>query len=100
MRQFAAETGCIIVGKDARTIVGDGSRQYVNVSGNSGMGTGGSGDALTGIIAGFAAQGKPLFDAAAAGVYVHGLAGDYYSETYNPYSLTASALIDSLKNIL
>ncbi len=100
VRQCAAETGCIIVGKDARTIVGDGSRQYVNVSGNSGMGTGGSGDALTGIIAGFAAQGKPLFDAAAAGVYVHGLAGDYYSETYNPYSLTASALIDSLKNIL
>ncbi len=100
VREFAADTGCILVGKDARTIVGNGSRQYVNVSGNSGMGTGGSGDVLTGIIAGFAAQGKPLFDAAAAGVYVHGLAGDFYSETYNPYSLTASALIDSLKNIL
>ena len=100
VREFAADTGCILVGKDARTIVGDGSRQYVNVSGNSGMGTGGSGDVLTGIIAGFAAQGKPLFDAAAAGVYVHGLAGDYYTETYSPYSLTASALIDSLKNIL
>lgn len=100
VREFAADTGCILVGKDARTIVGDGSRQYVNVSGNSGMGTGGSGDVLTGIIAGFAAQGKPLFEAAAAGVYVHGLAGDYYTANYNPYSLTASALIDSLKNIL
>ncbi|MCI8363444.1 MAG: NAD(P)H-hydrate dehydratase [Eubacterium sp.] len=100
VREFAADTGCILVGKDARTIVGDGSRQYVNVSGNSGMGTGGSGDVLTGIIAGFAAQGKPLFEAAATGVYVHGLAGDYYTETYSPYSMTASALIDSLKNIL
>ena len=100
VREFAAKTGCILVGKDARTIVGDSFRQYVNVSGNSGMGTGGSGDVLTGIIAGFVAQGKSLFDAAAAGVYVHGLAGDYYSETYSPYSLTASALIDSLKDIL
>ena len=100
VREFAAKTGCILVGKDARTIVGDSFKQYVNVSGNSGMGTGGSGDVLTGIIAGFVAQGKSLFDAAAAGVYVHGLAGDYYSETYGPYSLTASALIDSLKDIL
>lgn len=100
VRKFSEDTGCILVGKDARTIVGDGSRQYVNVSGNSGMGTGGSGDVLTGIIAGFAVQGKQLFEAAAVGVYVHGLAGDYYTKTYSPYSLTASALIDSLKNIL
>lgn len=97
---FAEETGCIVAGKDARTIVGDGKEIYVNVSGNSGMGTGGSGDVLTGIIAAFAAQGALPFEAAKAGVYVHGLAGDYFAETYNEYSLTATGLIESLKYIL
>lgn len=97
---FSAETGCIMVGKDARTIVGNGEELYVNVSGNSGMGTGGSGDVLTGIIVAFLAQGAAPFEAAKAGVYVHGLAGDYYAKEYNEYSLTASQLVESLKYIL
>lgn len=97
---FSEETGCIVTGKDARTIVGNGKEVYVNVSGNSGMGTGGSGDVLTGIIAAFAAQGVPAFEAAKAGVYVHGLAGDYFAKEYNEYSLTASGLIQSLNYVL
>lgn len=97
---FSEETDCIVAGKDARTIVGDGKEIYVNVSGNSGMGTGGSGDVLTGIIAAFLAQGVSLFEAAKAGVYVHGLAGDHFVKEYNEYSLTASGLIQSLKYIL
>lgn len=97
---FAAETGCIVTGKDARTVVGDGKEVYVNVSGNSGMGTGGSGDVLTGIMAAFLAQGAPVFEAAKAGVYVHGLAGDYFAKEYNEYSLTASGLIQSLNYVL
>jgi NAD(P)H-hydrate epimerase len=97
---YAKEIAGVLVAKDARTIVSDGTSVYLNVSGNSGMGTGGSGDVLTGVIAAFAAQGLSPFEAAKAGVYVHGLAGDYFAERYNEYSLTASDLTDSLKYIL
>lgn len=99
VRAFSAETGCIVVGKDARTTVSDGRELYVNVSGNSGMGTGGSGDVLTGIIAAFVAQGADDFCAAKAGVYIHGQAGDSFTEKYNEYSLTASGLVESLRYV-
>nr|MBP3598342.1 NAD(P)H-hydrate dehydratase [Eubacterium sp.] len=97
---FARKIKSIVVGKDARSIVSDGKEVYVNISGNSGMGTGGSGDVLSGIIAAFVAQGLTLFDAAKTGVYVHGLAGDWYTEAYNEYSLSASGLINGLKYVL
>jgi NAD(P)H-hydrate epimerase len=76
-RQAAGEWGSIVVLKGARTVVAfpDGE-VYINTSGNAGMATGGTGDALTGIIAGLIAQGLSSHDAAVAGVYVHGLAGD------------------------
>lgn len=49
---------------------------YINSTGNPGMATGGSGDALTGIIAGLMAQGVPAPESAAAGAFLHGLSGD------------------------
>lgn len=98
--EFARETKTVVVGKDARSIVSDGTDVYVNISGNSGMGTGGSGDVLTGILAAFIAQGLNPFCAAKAAVFVHGLAGDWYREQFSEYSLTASGLIDSLQYIL
>lgn len=67
----------VLVLKDARTIVADEEHMYINVSGNHGMATGGSGDVLAGIIAGLLAQGMRNFDGAALGTYLHGLAGDY-----------------------
>lgn len=73
---------------------------YVNISGNNGMATAGSGDVLSGIIGAFVAQGKSLFEGACAGCFVHGLSGDDYALRHNRYSLTASDLIDSLENIL
>ena len=76
-RQAAREWGSIVVLKGAHTIVAfpDGE-VYINTTGNVGMATGGTGDALTGIIAAMIAQGMSSHDAAVAGVYVHGLAGD------------------------
>ena len=90
----------MLVLKDARTIVIDEERIYFNVSGNDGMATGGSGDVLTGIIAGLAAQGLSNFDAAALGVYIHGLAGDYAVSQKNNYSLMAEDVVDALSYIL
>lgn len=76
-RQAAAEWGSIVVVKGASTVVAfpDGE-VYINTTGNAGMATGGTGDVLTGIIAGLIAQGMSSHDAAVAGVYIHGLAGD------------------------
>ena len=51
-KNTAKTRNCILVQKDARTVVSDGTECYVNVSGNNGMATGGSGDVLTGVIGG------------------------------------------------
>ena len=72
----AADATHIFVLKDARTIVSDGSAPtYINMSGNNGMATGGSGDVLTGILCGLLAGGLSALEAARLGVYCHGLAG-------------------------
>lgn len=89
----------IYVIKGARTVVSFDGRKYVNTSGNNGMATAGSGDVLAGIIAGFMAQGMGPFDAAALGVYVHGLAGDAAKDKVGTYSLMAGDIIDSIHEV-
>lgn len=86
--------------KDARTIVTDGVRCYINLSGNNGMATAGAGDVLTGIIAAFLAQGMERFEATVLGVYVHGLAGDKAAKLKSIYSLIASDIIEALPLVL
>ncbi|RYG68357.1 NAD(P)H-hydrate dehydratase, partial [bacterium] len=73
----AKKYNAFVVLKGARSLVAtpDG-RVFVNLTGNSGMATGGSGDVLTGTIAGLLAQLKEAEDATKLGVYLHGLAGD------------------------
>lgn len=86
--------------KDARTVVAGENNRYINLSGNNGMATGGTGDVLTGIIAAFIGQGLEYKEAAALGVYVHGLAGDEAKEEKGYYSLIASDVIDMLPRVL
>ena len=87
--------------KDARTIVSDGSvPSYINMSGNNGMATGGSGDVLTGIICGFLAGGLDILTAARLGVYCHGLAGDAAAKEKGYYSVLAGDLPNYLETIL
>jgi ADP-dependent NAD(P)H-hydrate dehydratase / NAD(P)H-hydrate epimerase len=76
-RRLARKFGLTLVLKGARTVVAlsDGE-VFINSTGNPGMATGGSGDVLSGIIAGLAAQGIPLEAAAVIGVFMHGEAGD------------------------
>lgn len=90
----------IFVMKDARTIVAQEKNRYINISGNNGMATGGSGDVLTGIIAGLIAQGLPISKASELGVYIHGLAGDAGKEKFGEYALLASDIIDMLSHVM
>ena len=96
-RDFAAYTGKVLALKGVPTIVAapDG-RGFINTSGNPGMATGGSGDVLTGVIAAFLGRGMEAVRAAAAGVYLHGLAGDIAAAKTGVESLIASDMIDSL----
>jgi len=96
--RLAEQTGCIVVLKGAGTVVTDGSRYYVNTTGNPGMATGGAGDVLTGVIAALCGQGMKRFEAAVLGVYVHGLAGDLAADKLGQISLMATDLIDWLKD--
>ena len=97
---FARKNHLICVLKDAGTVVSDGRERYINVSGNSGMATGGSGDVLTGIVAGLAASGMTLFEAAKLGVYLHGCAGDAAAQKRGKRSLLAGDIAESIADIL
>src|SRR6185295_8850448 len=91
-REFATAHNLLLVLKGSRTLIGapDGEI-YINPTGNAGMATGGTGDVLTGIIAGLLAQkpGDPLA-ATVAGVYLHGLAGDIAASRIGTRAMIAS----------
>lgn len=89
--EFSALHGVVCVLKDARTVVADAhaGRCYLNTSGCSAMSKGGSGDALTGVIAALIAAGMPVFEAASLGVYLHGEAGERAADIYGEYSVLA-----------
>ena len=93
----ARKLGVVIVLKGGHTTVADPQGQFTfNDTGNPGMGTGGSGDVLTGILTGLLAQGYPPARAARLGVHLHGLAGDLAAAASSQESLIAGDLIDQL----
>jgi hydroxyethylthiazole kinase-like uncharacterized protein yjeF len=98
--QCSYNNNLIYVIKDARTVVVQHNRRYINVSGNSGMATGGSGDVLTGIIAGLVAQKMPLYEAACLAVYIHGIAGDHAAEKKGEYSMMAGDIADFIGEVM
>lgn len=99
--EYAREWQAFVVLKGWRTIVAcpDG-RTYVNTTGNPGMSTGGSGDVLTGLIAGFIAQGLEIGEACALGVYLHGAAGDEAAKWKSERCLVAGDLLTYLPEVL
>ena len=97
-RTFARENRLIVVLKGHRTLIAqpDGT-VWVNATGNPGMATGGTGDILTGMVAGLIAQHPDrVAEAVIAAVHLHGLAGDVARESTGEYSLVASDLLKSL----
>lgn len=96
-REFAKKAGIIIVLKGAHTgIAGPDGSYWFNTTGNPGMATGGSGDVLTGLITGLLAQGMEAYDAALAGVYLHGLAGDLAADDGSEESVIAGDILKFL----
>ena len=96
-REFAMNHGCILVLKGHRTVTATPEGNVlVNTTGNSGLAKGGSGDVLTGIIASLLAQGATPVQAAAAGVWMHGRAGDLAARRLTEYAMTPSDVIDVL----
>lgn len=93
---FAQRFGGVMLLKGAGTVVTDGARVYRNTTGNPGMGTGGSGDVLSGVIAALIGQGLCPFDAAVLGAWVHGRAGDLGAAVLGQTALTAPDLLDHL----
>ena len=96
-KKFSRDYNAVVVLKGAGTIVaGPGEKYYINTTGNPGMATAGSGDVLTGIIAGFLSQGLKVFDAARLGVYVHGLAGDLAAKDKGEIGLIAGDILENI----
>jgi NAD(P)H-hydrate epimerase len=96
-RKFATDHQCILVLKGHRTLVAlPSGAVWVNVTGNPGMATGGTGDVLTGTTGGLMAQTNNIENAAMAAVYLHGLAGDVAREKVGEASLIAGDLIANL----
>ena len=98
--QFAAAYPVTLALKGAGTLVAQGSRLAQNPTGNPGMSRGGSGDVLAGLIAAFAAQGIPSWEAACAGVYLHGLAGDAAAAALSQQAMLPRDLLAYLPQVL
>ena len=90
---FLKYSACIVL-KGAHTVIANPKGQlFFNTTGNPGMGTGGSGDVLTGILVGLLAQGYSSEESAILGVYLHGLSGDLAAQDVGQHALIASDLI-------
>jgi NAD(P)H-hydrate epimerase len=88
--------GQVVLKSSAPVVATSDDRVYISPVGNHGMATAGSGDVLSGILAGLLAQGAAPPVAAPTGVYLHGLAGDEAAERLTPYAVTAGSLIEAL----
>lgn len=105
-KNFANRYKILCVLKGNKTIISDGKLVYINTTGNSGMATGGSGDVLSGILGALIAQVKnnSTINAALAGVYIHGLAGDIAAKIKGKTGMIAGDIAEylsvALKNTL
>ncbi len=96
-KEFVKETRCYLVLKGAPTIIFTPlGEALINSAGNPGMAKFGTGDVLTGILAGFISQHQDIEKAIVSGVYIHSLSADLLLKDYTEYSYTAEDIIDNL----
>ena len=99
--EFVSKHAIHLVLKGRPTVIGLPDRSIiVNPTGNTGLATGGSGDVLTGLLAGLLAGGSSLSDAAIAAPYIHGWIADRWATTRSERSLTPSDILDELPRVL
>lgn len=97
----AQDLHCVLVLKGARTLIcREQDEICVNLTGDNGMGTAGSGDVLTGVIAALLAQGSDAFTAASVGVYIHGRAGERAAVSHSSYGVTAGRLAEAIGGVI
>src|SRR5690606_11469664 len=98
--EWATRLQCTLLLKGTPTIISDGRRTYWKLTGNAAMATAGSGDVLSGVIGGLAAQGVEPFHAAVLAAYLHGKAGDVYARRHAQETMKATDLIDCIDDVL
>lgn len=96
VKKYSNKHEVVVVIKGAYTMVIYGDKLYINASGNPGMATAGSGDALSGVITGLLSQGYDPLLATVFGVYMHGRAGDFASTQMGYEAVMAGDIIDNL----
>jgi len=99
LRAFVERTGITTLLKGAATLVDDGKTVYVNPTGTNALATAGTGDVLSGVIGTLLSQGLAPADAARAGAYWHGLAGQHAAQR-RPRGVVAGDVYDSLGEAL
>jgi hydroxyethylthiazole kinase-like uncharacterized protein yjeF len=99
VQSAAAELNAVILLKGPVDVVSDGKRSKLNFTGNPGMTVGGTGDVLSGIVGAFLAQHSDPFEAAVAGAFVNGAAGDFVLEEKGPH-MVATDLISWIPSVL
>lgn len=92
----AKKFGQVIVLKGHRTVVADGSRVYINRTGDSSLSKAGTGDVLSGILGSLIGQGMDRFDAACSAVWIHGHAGEIAGQKLGRRSVLARDVIDAI----
>ena len=96
-RKLAGTLQCVVALKGKGTVVaGPDGQTAINTTGNSGMGTGGSGDVLAGLLGGLLAQGMAAYPAALLGVYLHGLAGDWAAREKTERGMIAGDIAEAI----
>jgi NAD(P)H-hydrate epimerase len=118
-QQMAQRLGCVVALKGRHTIISDGLETHVNRSGNAALATAGTGDVLTGLIAGLIAQffkphlgsgerqinaqqqgGMSLMDCARLGAHIHGAAADQWAKAHGHAGMLASDLLAGIPDVL
>lgn len=98
--RFSREWNCILLLKGHRTCITDGTRGYLNQTGNPGMAVGGSGDVLAGMIVSLLGQGLSPLDAAACAAWLHGAAGDLCAEEIGQYGMLPTDMLIRIPRLM
>jgi NAD(P)H-hydrate epimerase len=98
---FSKEFNVVTLLKDAHTIIANpDGKFFINTTGSNALSKAGTGDVLTGMIAGFIAQGRDIFSAGILGAYIHGKSGSAAVMRKSNYSVMASDLIDNIPVVM